>query len=82
MYPWQPNLANAALGKSACIWIGGFDAFIINNDIAPLVSGEDCCIHVISLGGVANLLMNAIMGYCLGFEGNFQKALNQLLGVK
>ena len=46
-------------------------AFIINNDIAPLVSGEDPAdidgirkkVYTLSpLGGVANLLMNAISG--------------------
>lgn len=46
-------------------------AFIINNDIAPLVSGEDSAdintirnkVYTLSpLGGVANLLMNAISG--------------------
>ena len=70
-------------------------AFIINNDIAPLVSGEDPAdiktirkkVYTLSpLGGVANLLMNAISGLDIALwdlKGKLsEKPLNQLLGVK
>ena len=69
--------------------------FIINNDIAPLVVGEDSeeidrirkkAYKLSPLGGVANLLMNAISGLDVALwdlKGKLSnKPLNQLLGVK
>lgn len=69
--------------------------FIINNDIAPLVDGEDSCdierirekVYKLSpLGGVANLLMNAISGLDIALwdlKGKLSsKPVSRLLGAE